>query len=786
MVVLRLAWLLCLWACFGLTPARASVVDVGQALEWNLRLVDQVRLFKDISGNMDVQQVAYLPDGPSGFARIDQLSDAGEVAPTPWWSKVQLRNTGNASRALRLVLSPGSVFHSADFYVERNDQWLPALQAKGVTAAEEPGTARFHSIAIDLEPGQSRTILIRTTGVAPSRLAPYLYSQARFNNYLAHSTVWDGLLFGGLLALAWTAGMLALFARSRGFLLLGLLSFSTLLTEALRRGYDKLYLLPETIEWGYRGPLVLGNLTILLFILFVLEIPRAEKVRLPLRKLLVGWALYYSGLMLLSAFGDVYQVHWLNEHLRPLFSLSLLAVAILFIKHNAPTRKLMLAVAVFSLVRASLVTLETSGMLPDYIASLSMGTLRMNPVLALSSFFLNLTLLAAWVAHVGVQRKGALEKISRLQREENQRLAKEVAKQTSALNEALKYADEKNRQQTQIVGYISHDLRAPLATVAGYAKLLQQTASKQQEPQLNAIVRSVDYQMALIDDILAYAASELKPLSLKREPTRLADYLDEITLHATALSKQHNNHFTIEVSSRIPKTIWLDGRRLRQVLLNLLSNAAKFTQGGKIGLDLAATPTDTGWQLRFVVRDSGIGIDPRRQAQIFKEFRQLEPNSAGVGLGLYIAQSILRSMGAELSLDSSIGQGARFSFTINVAAADDHVVNWTAPATLPLQDTAALNAVDAISSPTPSVASTAGLASRNLSVPMPPAHLRSELAIMARDGHLSDIESWLRVTMGHYPTCATYFHRIQEALGRLDLDAVERLATAQPRGDGRS
>src|SRR5690606_23790799 len=149
------------------------------------------------------------------------------------------------------------------------------------------------------------------------------------------------------------------------------------------------------------GPLALGNLTILLFILFVLEVARAEKVHLPLRALLIGWAIYYAGLILLSAFGNVYHVYWLADHLRPLFSLTLLGAAILFLKRNAPTRKLMLAVTLFSLFRTSLAALEVRGMLPDYVANLSIGVLRMNPAIALTGFFVNLTVLAAWIAHVG-------------------------------------------------------------------------------------------------------------------------------------------------------------------------------------------------------------------------------------------------------------------------------------------------------------------------------------------------------------------------------------------------
>lgn len=774
MVIRYTIWIFLFGFCLALTPTKASSLDVGQATEWSQQLNQETKIFKDTSKTMDVKQVATTLDGPNGFSSIDELSDANQLTAVPWWTKTELSNTSDTTYSLRLILNPGSFFHSVDFFTQHNDQWLSTSQTSEGVAAKDPSVERFHWTGITLAPGQNKTVLIRTTGVAPNKLAPYLYSETQFNDYVARSSIWDGLLFGGLLALAWTSILLSLFARSRVFLILGLLSFLTLLIEAIRRGYDKLDLLSHTIELSYRSPLVLGNLIILIFIVFILEIARSENIRLPLGKLLIAWALYYCGLILISAFGDVYQVYWLADHLRPFFSLTLVIIAVLFIKNNTPTRGLILAVAAFSLARASLIALEASGSLPASISNLAMGSLRMNPAIALGGFLINLTLFAGWVAHVGMQRKKALEKISRLQREENIRLTKEVARQTKALNEALEYADEKNRQQTQIVGYISHDLRAPLATIAGYVKLMEHKASDQQKQQLNAINRSVDYQFALIEDILGYATAELRPLSLNPEPIKLVEYLQEITQHATALSRQQNNHFTIKVTNQIPKTVWLDGRRLRQVLLNLLSNAAKFTKNGTITLKLIATQLNSQWRLQFIVSDSGIGIAPEQQEKIFKEFSQLEQSknniNTGVGLGLYIAQSILRSMGSELHLESHLNHGgATFSFEIHVSTGQ-HLVTWIAPQTLPtLESTDLLFTSSQLDSST----------SADSSVILP-LHARQQLANMARDGLLTDIENWLSTMTTQYPACINYFQAIHDALNRLDLDGIERLAQACP------
>jgi signal transduction histidine kinase len=749
-------------------------VEVSSTLEWRDQLISETTLFHDRSGSLSVDQISALPNRSDGFIEVKQLDNPGMADGMPWWAKVELKNSSHLPYRLRLILNPGSTFRAATFFDDRDGKWQKTLSREsGQDSLDFVTASRFKSVPISLEAGESVTLLIRTVGVAPIHLAPYLYTEHVFNEFLTRSTIWDGLLFGGLLSLAWTAWMLGFFARSRSFLLLGFLSFVTLMTEALRRGYGNAYFEPDFAEWVYRGPLILGNLTILLVVLFVIEVARVEKVKLPLRKLLLGWSVYNAAVVMLAAFGDVYTAQWLTQHVRPFLSLTLLIVALLFLRANTPTRKIMFGIAIFSLARVALIALESDGVLPDYIANLTVGTLRTNPVIALGSLLVNLTLLAAWVAHVGAQRKRALDEIARLQLEENHRLAAEVSRQTIALHKALDYAEEKNRQQTQIVGYISHDLRAPLATISGYTKLIERTASDMQKPHLDAVTRSVDYQMALIEDILGYATSELKPLSLRPELTSMAEYLDEITQHANALSHQQNNRFVIRVPAPLPKRVWIDGRRLRQVLLNLLSNAAKFTRNGIIRLDLLATPLERDWQFRFVTSDSGPGIDAHLQEEIFHEYSQIDASKGGVGLGLYIAKTIVSGMGSELKLHSEAGLGSQFSFDLSISSADDQIFRWSPPETLPSPssrfDGRPLNghygeATDG-----------AEIAERSAGSLLPLQELQV-LERLAKDGEITDIERWLNAMHSKHPGAASYLLLIQKELHRLNFSEIERLA----------
>lgn len=394
---------------------------------------------------------------------------------------------------------------------------------------------------------------------------------------------------------------------------------------------------------------------------------------------------------------------------------------------------------------------------------------QISPALVFGGFLINLALFAGWVIYAGLQRRKV--------REQDLRLTEEVARQTKALSEALQYAELKHRQQTQIVSYISHDLRAPLATIAGYAKLMKRSINNDDKNRLKlqAITRSVECQLDLIEYIQGYAAAELNPIDEASEAISLTVFLDEIAQYATTLGRSQNNNFHIKVTQRIPKTVYIDCLRVRQVLLNLLSNAAKSIRNGDIYLELTATEFESHWRLHFSVSDSGIGINPEQQAKIAQGFDQLKEGNkgvnAGLGLGLYMAQSILQKMGIELNLDSNPDLGARFSFGLKVLT-DEQVVDWTPPQTVPL-DTTELPLSHELNAPAQTGAQPANYAGLES---MPSLASRQELASMARNGLLTEMEDWHSSMLAQYGYCVEYLSKIQDAISRLDLHAVEQLA----------
>ncbi|WP_423460209.1 sensor histidine kinase [Ottowia sp. VDI28] len=248
------------------------------------------------------------------------------------------------------------------------------------------------------------------------------------------------------------------------------------------------------------------------------------------------------------------------------------------------------------------------------------------------------------------------------------------------LNVALADAKAKDRQKVEVLGYIGHDLRAPLATISGYSSLLLAEARDNQRKLLQTIQRSVKYQLGLIDELLGYAKSELQPLTVQAAATDLLHLLDDISEYAVALCSQRNNRFHYHVSDQLPRRIDADGKRLQQVLLNLLSNAAKFTHDGTVTLSVTAKPEGSACALYFAVSDTGIGIDLDQNVDIFGAFQQIQATNGSTGLGLFISQRIVSAMGGSLSVASVPSQGTTFSFALSAPIAAGSASGWFAVA----------------------------------------------------------------------------------------------------------
>ena len=256
------------------------------------------------------------------------------------------------------------------------------------------------------------------------------------------------------------------------------------------------------------------------------------------------------------------------------------------------------------------------------------------------------------------------------------RLRAAVLDRTRALSEAAARARESDQAKSAFLSAVSHDLRSPLHDILGYARLLARQIPAQARDQLSIIQNSGNHLLRLIDDILAYSRGEAKPIVLEPGPLSLARLAQNLTAMYQPVAERSNNDFVVAVDTANVDWVVADEPRLTQILRNLLDNAFKFTEDGRIELriELAEPPTTpvsmrgADCLVRFRVKDTGIGIPPAKVSAVFQPFQRLERHRGlpGVGLGLAIAQQLAIAMGGTIALQSSQGQnpGSTFSFEL--------------------------------------------------------------------------------------------------------------------------
>ncbi|MCP4109440.1 MAG: response regulator [Desulfobacteraceae bacterium] len=258
-------------------------------------------------------------------------------------------------------------------------------------------------------------------------------------------------------------------------------------------------------------------------------------------------------------------------------------------------------------------------------------------------------------------------------REKNTLLESEIAERMrmeEELRQAKESAEAANQAKGAFLANMSHELRTPMNSILGYAQILRRSRNlaDSEKKGLDVIHRSGNHLLTLINDILDIAKAEAGKLELSPGPINLYDLMGGVADIMHMAAHQKNIRFVSDFPDNLPAFVQADEKRLRQILLNLLGNAVKFTKNGSVTLKIRTpVPDSERISLKFEVTDTGIGMSPEEIERVFRPFEQAgdEKNRVqGTGLGLAITRQLVSLMGGEIHAESKYGNGSVFRFEI--------------------------------------------------------------------------------------------------------------------------
>jgi len=620
-------WLLAVLLTLMVAGTQAATVVPDVHAE-QIDLSSSLALLHDPDGKLHYTEVLAMD---SEFRMARPLDLIRSFNAGVFWLRFSMLHTGTAPLTRWLVVGTPKI-NTVTLYLQSGPQWHVMQSGLSIPAAQKPIVATDAVFPITLAPGQYREVLVRVVVRGATDMSTTLWEPQTYRFKSGESKL---LLVGMLIGVLVSAALsLIVFIRLREmqYLWMALLLIAIAGVESARENLIGFYLWPHHTAVPLQILSVFGGLAVFSLskvISHAIDLPRhivpAEKVFLVTRWLAIGAVAlsgfdYGVGVRLLAITAIIIHVG------------GLILPVVLWHRGIVSARWFGAAFAL-GLLLETLRQLANLGILPWASAM---------------NFSLAGYLLAAPFILVG------------------------MIEQTRQLTQQLAVAEQLQAAKSAFLARISHELRSPLNTILGYARMLQRGSARMPLHEGTAgIEKSTLRLLGLIDELLDTSRAAAGKLDISPTPTLFVSWLDELCASVPILMEAQGNRFVCERQGDLPRAIAIDGQRLRQVLENLLNNANRHTHHGEIRLECSAQHDDTMVTLKFAVRDTGEGIALERLKTIFEPFVRGDAakhedghSRSGFGLGLPICRELVRQMGSEIAVSSAPKRGSCFSFTL--------------------------------------------------------------------------------------------------------------------------
>lgn len=610
----------------------------------NIAPNDSIYILQDVSGDLDISELMRLP--PAAFQlQGPQTPNFGLDAQSSYWLKLRLRSAEKESWQVFAELDFPSLRH-VDVFITQGDtvvEHYPTGLDRGFSS--RPIAGNNYVIPVALHADKTTDIYFRIESDGPLVAPLRIWEKPGLTDHVLHSHMLITFYLGLVIALSIYNLVLYFNIKDSAYLFYTLHLLCICWFQASMMGYTSMYLWNNSqSSLPYYEPVIVACLALAIVLQFTRKFLMIEKISAPLDRALNVFAYLSLGIIAIALTFPLY-----------------VAVNIIFAAYGVTIAVLAYTgiYAIRSEIRSARYFLVGWGLLIG--GSLVQQQLYKNNLPF--NFFTKQAILFASAIEAIMMSFALADRINLMRKEKVQ-----------AHRQALESAEQSNTIKDQFLATISHELRTPMNGVLGALELVDQQALKPEDRQAIQVARLSSRRMlTLINGLLNYTEAQIENAHICKHTFRIPKDVNDLLDHLQQACA--SRHLQLKVNTNFDEDTYFYGdiEKIRTLLLHLTENSLKFTNEGTIAINFSNTPHSDNpqqSQLHITIEDTGVGICPERQGEIFQAFNQLDSDfnrkQGGLGIGLALVKQLVRILGGNIDLESAPGEGTRFKIALPV------------------------------------------------------------------------------------------------------------------------